>query len=54
MVRFPGEFEKHSATLMIWPVRPGSWGKDPSAAQKAFINIFEAILKSITIYDFDL
>lgn len=50
MVRFPGEFEKHNATLMIWPVRPGSWGKDPSAAQKAFISIFEAILQSEDLY----
>ena len=21
----PAEYEKHSGTIMIWPVRPGSW-----------------------------
>ena len=50
MVRFPAEFEKHEATLMIWPVRPGSWGKDPSRAQMAFVEIFKAILKSEDLY----
>lgn len=48
--RFPAEFEPHEGTVMIWPVRPGSWGKDPSAAQEAFINIFRAILASEDLY----
>ena len=30
----PAEFAPHSATVLIWPVRPGSWGRDPSAAQQ--------------------
>ena len=50
MIRFPAEFEKHKGTLMIWPVRPGSWGKDPSRAQKAFVEIFKAILESEDLY----
>lgn len=50
MIRFPAEFERHMGTLMIWPVRPGSWGKDPSRAQKAFISIFEEILRSEDLY----
>lgn len=49
-IRFPAEFEKHDATLMIWPVRPGSWGKDPSGAQKAFVTLFKEILKSEDLY----
>ena len=49
-IRFPAEFEKHSGTLMIWPVRPGSWGKDPSKAQKAFLTIFKEILRSEDLY----
>ena len=24
----PAEFAPHSATVLIWPVRPGSWGRD--------------------------
>ena len=24
----PAEYDIHSGTLMVWPVRPGSWGKD--------------------------
>ena len=46
MYRMPAESEPHRATLMIWPVRPGSWGKDPSAAQAAFVRVFEAITQS--------
>ena len=38
------------ATLMIWPVRPGSWGKDPSAAQAAFLRVFEAVTQSEDLY----
>lgn len=49
-IRFPAEFEKHEATIMIWPLRPGSWGKDPSRAQTAFINIFREILRSEDLY----
>jgi len=49
-IRFPAEFEKHSGTMMIWPVRPGSWGKDPSGAQHAFIEIFGNILDSEDLY----
>ena len=50
MIKYPAEFEKHDATLMIWPVRPGSWGKDLSRAQTAFIEIFTEILKSEDLY----
>ena len=50
MYRMPAEYEPHRATLMIWPVRPGSWGKDPSAAQAAFVRVFEAITQSEDLY----
>lgn len=46
----PAEYAPHRATLMIWPVRPGSWGKDPSAAQAAFVRVFEAITQSEELY----
>lgn len=48
--RMPAEYAPHRGTLMIWPVRPGSWGKDPSAAQAAFVRVFEAISESEDLY----
>ena len=44
-VRFPAEFEQHLGTLMIWPERPGSWGKDISGAERAFTDVMANILK---------
>ena len=46
----PGEYEKHLGCFMIWPERPGSWGKDPIKAQKAFTDVASAISKSEDIY----
>ncbi|MCR5526460.1 MAG: agmatine deiminase [Lachnospiraceae bacterium] len=46
----PAEYEKHSGTLLIWPVRPGSWGKDPSDAQRAFIEIARALSPNEKVY----
>lgn len=48
--RMPAEYAPHRGTLMIWPVRPGSWGKDPSAAQAAFVRVFEVIARSEDLY----
>ena len=39
MYKMPAEYQPHRATLMIWPVRPGSWGKDPRPAQAAFVRV---------------
>ena len=50
MYRMPAEYAPHRATLMIWPVRPGSWGKDPGAAQAAFLRVFEAVTQSEDLY----
>lgn len=49
-VRFPGEFEPHLGTLMIWPERPGSWGKDRTGAEKAFADVITNILKAERLY----
>ena len=46
----PGEYEKHLGCLMIWPERPGSWGKDPAKAREAFVNVASAIAGSEEIY----
>ena len=49
-VRFPGEYEPHLGTLMVWPERPGSWGKDTSGAEKAFADVISNILKVENLY----
>ena len=46
----PAEFAPHRATVLIWPVRPGSWGRDPSAAQKAFLDVISEIAKGAEVY----
>lgn len=46
----PAEFAPHRATVLIWPVRPGSWGRDPSAAQKAFLDVIREIAKGEDVY----
>ena len=35
----PAEFSKHSATVMIWPERPGSWCYEAKFAEKVFAEI---------------
>ena len=46
----PAEFAPHRATVLIWPVRPGSWGRDPSAAQNAFLAVIREIAKGEDVY----
>ena len=48
--RLPAEFEPHDGVLLVWPTRPGSWGKDPSAAQGAFCEIMRAASRSERVY----
>ncbi len=49
-LRMPGEFEPHRGTLMIWPVRPGSWPYGGLAAQQAFCRVMEAILQDEEVW----
>ncbi len=46
----PGEFEAHSGCIVIWPERPGSWGRNPQAARNAFRNVIAAIALSEAVY----
>lgn len=46
----PAEFAPHSATVLIWPVRPGSWGRDPSVAQRAFLDVIREIAKEEDVH----
>ena len=39
----PAEFERHKGTIMIWPVRPGSWPYGGIAAKKVFTCIARRI-----------
>ncbi len=39
----PAEFSKHSATVMIWPERPGSWCYEAKYAEKVFAEIIGKI-----------
>jgi agmatine deiminase len=43
--RMPGEYEPHLGTLMIWPVRPGSWPYGGRDAKPAFVEIMREILR---------
>ncbi|MBQ4464942.1 MAG: agmatine deiminase [Oscillospiraceae bacterium] len=44
--RMPAEFEKHRATVMIFPERPGSWPYHAQPALPAFRKAWEAISES--------
>ena len=46
----PAEFSPHDGCLMIWPSRPGSWGKDPFDARRAFAAVIQAIAESEKVY----
>lgn len=46
----PAEFAPHKATMLIWPVRPGSWGRDPSAAQRAFLDVIREVANGEDVY----
>lgn len=48
--RMPAEFERHKGTLMIYPTRPGSWGKDRSDSLESFGQVFTEILKREDLY----
>ncbi len=46
----PGEFSEHLGTIMIYPTRPGSWGKDRSDTLWSFGQVFTEILKREDLY----
>ncbi|WP_029231005.1 agmatine deiminase [Butyrivibrio sp. VCB2006] len=46
----PAEFSRHDGTIMIYPVRPGSWGKDRTGALHSFANVFIEIMKRENLY----
>lgn len=50
MRRMPGEYEAHDGTILIWPVRPGSWTYGGLEAQKTFTELAEVISRSERLY----
>jgi agmatine deiminase len=46
----PAEYEKHDATIMIFPERPGSWPYEAKEAQKVFAGIIKNVAASEKIY----
>lgn len=48
--RMPAEFSPHSGTIMIYPTRPGSWGKDRKDTLRSFGEVFIEILKREDLY----
>ena len=46
----PAEYEKHDGTIMIWPVRPGSWPSEAAAAKRVFKEIAGHIAQSENMY----
>ena len=46
----PAEFAPQEGVLLVWPVRPGSWGIDPSSAQEAFVEIMREAAKSERVF----
>lgn len=48
--RMPGEFEKHRGTMLIWPVRPGSWVGKGLEAKKTFTEIANVLSKHEEVY----
>lgn len=49
-MHMPAEFAPQEGVILIWPVRPGSWGKNPLDAQKAFLDIIRALSEHETVY----
>ena len=48
--RMPGEYELHRGTMLIWPVRPGSWVGGGVDAKKTFTEIACALSKHEEVY----
>ena len=46
----PAEYSAHDGTIMIFPIRPGSWGKDRTGTLKSFGQIFLEILRRENLY----
>ncbi len=48
--RMPAEFDHHEGTILIWPVRPGSWPYDGKEAKQTFLQIATAIAEGEKVF----
>ncbi|MGX8715410.1 MAG: agmatine deiminase family protein, partial [Lachnospiraceae bacterium] len=48
--RMPAEYEPHRGTILIWPVRPGSWTNAGREAKVTFTQIAKTIAKSEKVF----
>ena len=48
--RMPAEFEEHEGTILIWPVRPGSWTNGGADVQPVFLQIAANLAKKEKVY----
>ncbi len=46
----PAEYEKHAATIMVFPERPGSWRNGAGPAQEVFARIIRELAKVEKVY----
>jgi hypothetical protein len=45
LFRFPGEFEPHTGTWMLWPQRPDCWRENAAPAQRVFARVAAEIAR---------
>ncbi len=48
--RMPAEFEYHEGTILIWPVRPGSWPYQGRDAKVTFLQIAAALAEGEKVF----
>ncbi|MCR5742279.1 MAG: agmatine deiminase [Lachnospiraceae bacterium] len=48
--RMPAEYERHAATILIWPVRPGSWPYGGRDAKPVFSRIARELATGEKVY----
>ncbi len=46
----PAEFSPQDGVLLVWPVRAGSWGRNPTAAQTAFCEMMRVASRSERVF----
>ncbi|MCE5188504.1 MAG: agmatine deiminase [Eubacteriales bacterium] len=46
----PGEYAPQDGVLLVWPVRAGSWGVDPRAAQRVFCEVMRVCSRSERVF----
>ncbi|MCD8316895.1 MAG: agmatine deiminase family protein [Eggerthellaceae bacterium] len=48
--RMPAEYSRHAGCIIIWPDRAGTWGNDPTRAQRAFLDVISKTAEHEFVY----